>query len=147
MILDKSVGIIPVRRDDNDFLFLLVHQVLGHWAFPKGHPNPEETELETALRELREETGIKESKIVDDFKYTQQYSFEEGAELVDKEVVFFIGFVGDEKIQVMEDEIQAFEWLSFDKCMERLTYDNSRAMLKTAYQHIKETVANATEIV
>lgn len=143
MAQDKSIGVIPVRRDDNDFLFLLVHQVVGHWAFPKGHPNPGETELETALRELNEETSISKCQIVEDFRYTQTYSFVENGETTNKEVIFFIGFVSNDEIKIMEDEVQAFAWLPFDECMERLTYDESRTMLRTAYQHIKETAAGA----
>lgn len=143
MAQDKSIGVIPVRRDDNDFLFLLVHQVVGHWAFPKGHPDLGETEFETALRELGEETGISKCKIVEDFRYTQTYSFVENAETINKEVVFFIGFVSNDEIKIMEDEIQSFAWLSFDECMERLTYNESRTMLGTAHQHIKETAADA----
>lgn len=145
MTQDKSIGIIPVLKQHNDFLFLLVHQVAGHWAFPKGHPNANETELETAKRELSEETGLNTLEIIEGFRYRQRYSFEKDFEEIDKEVVFFIGFVNSEKVKIMESEVQSFSWLPFDECMKRLTYSESQKMLKEAYEYIKRSVADATE--
>lgn len=145
MIQDKSVGIIPVLKQRNDFLFLLVHQVAGHWAFPKGHPNANETELETAKRELSEETGLNTLEIVEGFKYQQRYSFVRDSGKTDKEVIFFIGFVNSKKVKIMESEVQSFSWLPFDECMKRLTYSESQKMLKEAYEYIKRSAADATE--
>jgi len=144
MIKDKSVGIIPVRKDVSGFSFLLIHQVVGHWAFPKGHPNPGETEQETASRELFEETGLPDTTycILDDFRYVQHYSFDKDGEIIDKEVVFFLGLVDNPaEIKILPDEVQNFAWLSFTASIERLTYKDSHDMIVAAYEHIKRAPA------
>lgn len=56
---DKSFGVIPVfKNDGGEYFFCLVKHRAGHWGFPKGHPDVDESEEETAKRELLEETGI-----------------------------------------------------------------------------------------
>ena len=64
------------------------------WDLPKGHVDPGESELECALRELWEETGIPQEAIELDpqFRYTQQYrvSSERDGEAL-KTLVIFLG--------------------------------------------------------
>jgi bis(5'-nucleosidyl)-tetraphosphatase len=63
----SSFGVIPLfKTPTGDFLFCVVHHASGHWGFPKGHPNQGESERETALRELNEETGIANCDILSD---------------------------------------------------------------------------------
>lgn len=137
---DKSVGIIPVRIVGKKYLFLLIHQTVGHWGFPKGHPNSGESETETATRELREETGIEKSEILKDFRYAQNYSFEKGGELIEKEVVFFISIVDKENILLDETEAQASEWLNYNKAIKQLSYKESQDMIKSALEFLEKKV-------
>ena len=57
--------------------FLLIHQTLGHWTFPKGHVEDGETEQQTAYREILEETGI-EVSFEDGFRVINTYSPKRG---------------------------------------------------------------------
>lgn len=138
---DKSVGIIPVYKSNKEFLFLIIHQVVGHWGFPKGHPNFGESETETALREFREETGIDKCKILEDFKYAQNYSFEKDGVIVEKEVIFFIGLIDKESTLLDKSEVQASKWLSYRQSVEQLTYKESRDMLKLALEFLEKKVS------
>lgn len=54
-----SAGVIPVRRTDERWLYLLL-RAYQYWDFPKGKTEAGETPLEAALRELQEETGIRQ---------------------------------------------------------------------------------------
>ena len=54
MKLEKSCGSIVI---DNDKVLLVKHNA-GHWDFPKGHVEANETEVDTAIREVKEETNI-----------------------------------------------------------------------------------------
>lgn len=135
---DKSVGIIPVYMDGKDILFLHIHQAIGHWGFPKGHPNPGENELETALRELREETGIKKCAVMDNFRYVQNYSFEKDGSEIKKEVVFFIGLVEKDNILLDKNEVQASKWLDYEQSLRQLSYEESRNMMKFAFKFLKK---------
>jgi 8-oxo-dGTP diphosphatase len=54
----RAAGGIVVRRDGDATEFLLVHRPRGDWTFPKGKAERGETDEETALREVEEETGL-----------------------------------------------------------------------------------------
>ncbi len=135
---DKSIGIIPIYINGEGILFLHIHQTIGHWGFPKGHPNPGENELETALRELREETGINKCEIIDNFRYVQNYSFEKDGIKIEKEVVFFIGLVERGNLLLDKNEVQASKWLDYKQSVRQLSYEESRNMLKFAFQFLKK---------
>lgn len=57
-LLRKSCGVIPYRVRNGKREYLILMQTNGSWSFPKGHMEPGETETETAIRELKEETGL-----------------------------------------------------------------------------------------
>ena len=108
----------------------------GHWDFSKGHVEFDESELNTALRELKEETGIVDIEILERFRQRINYNVKKGTELIPKEVIFFVG-----KTRVWEvslsSEHQDFEWLCYEEAMTKLTYDNARNVLKNAFNSIK----------
>lgn len=54
----RSFGVIPVSPADNGETFFLILRSFKNWDFPKGGADGEETPLEAALREMKEETGI-----------------------------------------------------------------------------------------
>ena len=66
---EKSCGIILYNEKKE---YLIIRHVAGHWDFPKGHVENSETEEETALREILEETGL-EAIIFDGFRETVNY--------------------------------------------------------------------------
>ncbi|MBI4141461.1 NUDIX domain-containing protein [Candidatus Woesearchaeota archaeon] len=61
--------------------YLLLHYTAGHWDFPKGHVEHGESNEKTARREIEEETGIKELKILPEFKETIHYFFKQNKQL------------------------------------------------------------------
>ena len=54
----RAAGGIVVRRDGDEAQILLVHRPRGDWTFPKGKAEPNESDEDTALREVEEETGL-----------------------------------------------------------------------------------------
>jgi 8-oxo-dGTP pyrophosphatase MutT (NUDIX family) len=135
---DKSIGIIPVRKINDEYSFLLIHEIIGHWGFPKGHPNMGEAELMTAMREFYEETEINICDICDDFKYTQQYSFKEKDMLIEKEVIFFLGLIDGNKEISFNNEISESRWFSFDEALDQLTYEDNKLMIKNAINFLEK---------
>lgn len=111
---------------DNEKVLMVKHKTGNHWDFPKGHIEINETKEETAIREVKEETGI-EINIVSNKEYKNTYKPKIN---VQKEVIFFeaekVG--GDLKIQ--EEEVTDVEWLDFTKAIERLTFEKSKDLFK-----------------
>lgn len=128
MKFEKSCGAIVLDGEK----ILVLQQKKGHWGFPKGHVENNETEVETAIREIKEETNV-DVEINDKFRYSETYSPAEG---VEKEVVYFIAkkIGGTDKPQ--EAEVQAISWLNYEDAMETLTYENSKKILKQAWKDL-----------
>lgn len=126
MVFEKSCGAI-IFDDDK---VLILQQAAGHWGFPKGHVENDETEVETAKREIKEETNL-DVEINENFRYAEKYSPAEG---VEKEVIYFIAKKIGGEINPQEEEVQKIEWLSYDEALERLTFNNSKELLKLAWK-------------
>ena len=121
MKYEKSCGAIVV----DDEKVLLVKHNAGHWDFPKGHVEEGETEIETAIREVKEETNI-DIKIEKENKYISEYSPKEN---VMKTVIYFIGEkVGGEDKPQME-EVSDVEWIDVNKAVERITHQRSKEIM------------------
>ena len=131
--MEKSCGIILFHSDE----FLVIqhptesNDVKGHWDFPKGHVEDNETELETATRELQEETGIDNFKLIDNFRHKITYNIHKNNAVIPKEVIFFLGESSTKSIE-LSSEHQNYSWLNFDLAHDRLTYANAKEVLAKA---------------
>ena len=133
--MDKSCGVVLFNSAK---VLLLRHSSIssrggGHWDFPKGHIDDGETEIQTALRELEEETGIAHANVIDGFRDTITYTFSGGQERIGKEVIFFLATTKESKVTLSHEHID-YSWLDFDSAFSRLTYDNARQVLRNAIE-------------
>ncbi len=125
-LLRKSCGVLPYRETDRGKEFLMVFEQFSQcWSLPKGHMEAGETERQTALRELYEETGL-----------TAQLDTEKSAVIeyaisptVCKKVVFFLGQVSGTP-HVREGEIESYRWVTADKLAEYLHADTADACMQ-----------------
>jgi len=132
MIKIRSAGIVLFRVNNDTIEYLLIKHPGGHWDVPKGKVEEGETTREAALRELLEETSLDAELIKGFFGETSyQYSDSEGNE-VDKKVVFFLGKVKEGDVTLSEEHLDC-AWLSHEAALERLTYENSRMVLREAH--------------
>lgn len=131
-INEKSCGIILL--DDHN-QYLLVRLLAGHWDFPKGHVEAGETEEETALREVLEETGLK-ATIVPGFRETITYLVKG---YIPKEVVYFLGHPQSKNVKIQEEEISDFAFLPYETARKRLTFETNRQVLDKAHQFIESS--------
>ena len=129
MKYEKSCGCIII---DNRKV-LLVKQTSGDWGFPKGHVENNETEIETAIRETKEETNI-DVEIDEKHRYVIEYSPKEN---VWKEVVYYIAKMKSDTCIPQESEIEKIEWLVFEEALSKLTYNNTREILKQVIEDLK----------
>lgn len=134
MKFEKSCGAVIYREYKDEIQYLVIsHQGDGHWCFPKGHEEKKETEEETAIREIREETSLK-VKLFHDFRTVVQYSPKEN---VSKEVVFFLAKVKEEIVNIQKEELVDFKWLGYAEAIDRITYESSKEVLEEANNYIK----------
>lgn len=134
MQMEKSCGAIILRRENDRWKTLLVqNRNGGHWAFPKGHVEEGETEKQTAIREVREETGLV-IEINTDFKMTTQYSPKKG---VLKDVIYFLSVVNTEETQRQIEEIDAVKWFPLSRAVTKVTFKRDREILEAAEEYAR----------
>lgn len=134
VVKEKSCGAVIVRNNDHRQKFLIIQQVQGHWCFPKGHMEGKETEQETALREIKEETGLK-VEFIKGFRKTSEYSPKPG---VIKEVVYFLARPVGGKEKIQKSELKDMAWVDPVGAIAALTYDSDADLLKEAYAFLKD---------
>ena len=134
---EKSCGALVFRQDPKTgrmYILMIRHKHGGHRSFPKGHVEPGETERETAMREVMEETSSRIA-IISDFRATVNYSPSPG---VMKEVVYFLAFTTEESVQPREGEIAEVEWVPLSEARDALTHDNDKRVLDAAIEYLRE---------
>lgn len=134
-LYEKSCGAVVYRREGRDLRFLLVKNKNGrHWGFPKGHMEKGETEEQTAIREVREETGL-HIQICGGFRETSLYR---PFGRIKKQVVFFVARSQNSHVRLQKTEIDHFQWATFYEAMKLFRYDNDIRVLKAAEKWILE---------
>jgi len=139
MSKEKSCGaVIFKKQKDGYFKYLLLHYEAGHWDFPKGNQEKNETEEQTVIREIKEETGIEGIEFVQEFKETINYFYKKGDETVYKEVVFYLVEASTEIVELSFEHI-GYAWLSYENAYKKLTFNNSKELLRKANQFLYKT--------
>lgn len=130
----KQAGAIVVRAGKSGPRILLVtaRRNPNNWIFPKGHVESGETLKAAAVREAREEAGI-EGKVVG---AAGKMSFEFGDNTY--RVHYFVVKTADPGEQ---REGRRLRWLKYKQALRRLTYEETRDLLRDAWPRIKLSIA------
>ncbi len=128
MFKEKCCGCIIIENNK----VLLVHQQKGFWGFPKGHVEENETEVETAIREVKEETNL-DVRINNTKTYTETYISDTGNE---KEVVYFLASIIGGTMTPQESEVSTIKWVTFEEALKLIEYENRREMFKKVIKDI-----------
>ena len=131
---EKSCGAVVYKKENSELKFLLVYQSNGHHSFPKGHMEANETEIETALREIKEETNL-DVNIDSNFRGSISYLMESKG--VMKESVYFVATPTTFDLLNQEGEITECIWCSYEETLGRLEFDNIKEVFEKAYNYIK----------
>jgi bis(5'-nucleosidyl)-tetraphosphatase len=137
VIREKSCGAVVLMKKEDQTKYLLLNYAAGHWDFVKGNVEPNETEKETVLRELKEETAIVEATFIDGFKETIAYFYRRQGLTVHKEVVFFIIETHTEKVEISFEHV-GYVWLDYKHAMEKLNFKNAKDVLQKAHEFLKK---------
>lgn len=112
--------------------YLLIHDSHGNWGFPKGHVEGNESHLETAMRELREETGVDD--VVAHGPITEiDWTFRNRRVLIHKRCRYFLMETSRTEVRPQSEEgIRECRWCAYDDAEGMLTFENTRAVLADA---------------
>lgn len=130
---EKSCGAVIFRQENTQRGYLILTSTLGHTTLCKGHVEGEETEHETALREIREETGLTVD-FVDGFRETISYSPKPE---VAKDVVFFLARLRDGEPVCQPEEVAAIRFLPFNEALAALTHGSDQDTLRKAHAFLE----------
>ena len=134
--IESSAGAIIFLRKNDTFYFLLLHYDAGHWDLAKGHIEEGETLKETVIREVKEETGIDDLKFIPDFQDKTEYYFTSKGKKIFKTNKLFLAETKKEEIN-LSFEHKSFVWLPYHKALEKITFENTKKVLKKAMQFLE----------
>lgn len=127
--METSCGFILINYDS----ILLLQYPQGHWSFPKGHvEEQDENHHSTALRELTEETGIKEVVIVDGWNARTEYTFKRKGKDISKEVYWYLAETEELDVTISHEHTN-YLWLNFDDAKKHLTFYQEKEIINSVY--------------
>lgn len=130
LIKQKSCGCIIIQ---NKKVLLVYEKGRNFWGFPKGHVEDGETELETALREVKEEVGL-DVEINEEKRYVLNYIIRDE---IDKTTVLYLAKPKSEEITMQESEIENVKWCDFNEALDTLTFDNWKELFREVMKDIE----------
>ena len=136
MIREKSCGALVYRdREGVKELLLIKHRSGGHWSFPKGHVEGSESEVQTALREIKEETGL-DVVLCQNFRQSVEYFPKPH---VKKQVVYFLAHpAGDDTVHRQEEEISEYRWAPLADADSMVTFRNDKNLIREARRYLSQ---------
>lgn len=152
MPLEKSAGAIIFYKN-KEIKYLLLHYPSSakaakprsrvtslrgrdYWDLPKGHIEKGEKEIETVKREVKEETGLEDIKIIEGFKEWIKYFFRFKSKTIFKIVTFYLAETKEKEIKISGEHI-GYAWLAYKQALEQLTFKNAKDILRKAHQFLE----------
>ncbi len=140
-LYESSCGAVIFRESEEGIKFLLIrNKRSAHWGFPKGHIEPGETEEDTAIREVFEETGLR-IRIVPGFVKKSEYTIQGK---IEKSVSIFLAETDELVYKLQEEEIEECDWYDFDAALRILNYENDKYILTEAKKFL-DTIGKSEE--
>lgn len=134
---DYSYGIIPFCKKGGRYYIFIIKHLGGHWSFPKGHPDSGEEPIQTAIRELFEETGLKinENTLLTNPILEENYTFRHQDHFIQKKVQYFIGEVElPDDVTLDYGEILEGKWVEVNEAPMHVTYEEAKKICRETAQ-------------
>ncbi|MBQ9124988.1 MAG: NUDIX domain-containing protein [Acholeplasmatales bacterium] len=122
---EYSSGAILFTNEDGKRKYVLVMEANGSYSFPKGHLEKNETHLEAAIREIKEETGV-DAVIIPGLKRTIKYKVPNGNF---KEVVYFVARYENQELNPTEKDILSAKKYDLEAAKALLKFDQLKDIL------------------
>ncbi len=133
-------GFVIFRRTEDGIKYLLLYKRGEYWNFPKGHFEEGEKSLDTAFREVEEETGLKKGdlRVLPDFRAYEKFHFFSGTEKIYDTVILYLAETEQPKITISPREHSGYAWFLYSDATKILRrYAETRKVLKQAHDFIR----------
>lgn len=135
MQVEKSCGAVVFTRADGKIRYVLAQNLEGYYGFPKGHMEAGETETETALREIREEVGLR-PRLIEGFRMEDEHPLPKKPGVI-KQVVYFLAEYEDQEISYQKEELLSAPLVSYEEAVELFTFESSKRILTEAHHFLQ----------
>ncbi len=132
----KVVSAGGVILDDEKNVLVLKRRLEGTWVLPKGRNEPGETLLDTALREVREETGIGHLKVEREIGMVRYIFLWRPKEVNYRKTIhyFLMNLLDGGKNEVkLEEDFSQHSWVTYKEAMKLLTFENDRRIVRAVF--------------
>ncbi len=130
MIYEKSCGAVVFTRINNEIKYLLISNLTGIYGFPKGHVEQGETEEQTALREVFEETGVT-VRLLPGFRTVDEHPIPQKENTI-KQIVYFLGEYHNQEFHYQKEELTDALLVDYETATSLFQFDNSKRVLTEA---------------
>jgi len=132
-----SAGAILFRETGDEREYLLLKSRPGDWEFPKGGVEGDEELQQTAIREVKEEAGISDFRLIDGFREDYDYVFEANGETIHKTVHLFVARSFEASAE-LSHEHRDLQWRDYEQAVNTVTQDGPREILEQAHDFLDE---------
>lgn len=133
-MLEISAGAIIYTYINNEINYLVIKDFHGNYGFPKGHIENNETQIEAALREIKEEVGL-EVSLDENFIQELNYVMPNGK---DKRSIYYLAEYKDQTPVKQLEEVDEILLLPYNEALNILTFDNMKEVLIKAHEYLNE---------
>lgn len=135
--IEKSCGAVVFTRDGGQLRYVIIRSPEGFYGFSKGHMESGETEQQTALREIKEETGLAVS-LLPGFRTEDSHALvREGRPDVTKRIVYFLAEYSGQALCAQRSEVSAIGLMTYQEAMDCFQFESSRRILREAADYLK----------
>ena len=138
---EYSCGAVVFTRKGGQILFVVVQEQSGAYSFPKGHMEKGETEMETARREVFEETGLNPD-FLPGFRAEDQFDPTEKPG-TRKRVTYFLAEYKGQTLIPQRGEIRRIQLLPYDQALRCFKHDGSRSVMTKALAFLMQQSENS----
>lgn len=140
VVREPTAGGVVWRRNkkSGEIEILLIQDAKDRWTVPKGHIEEGETARDTAEREIREETGLQEMKVMGwlgkiNFRYRRQNSL-----VLMSTQIYLVHALGDTSDLQKEEWMNGLDWLNTKDAMERIEYEDIGKLILIGLKRIRD---------
>lgn len=141
VVHETTSGGIVFRRNvkTKQLEILLIQDAKNRWTIPKGHVEPNEEPRKTAEREIREETGLKDMKVMNwlgkvNFRYRRNHTL-----VLMTMHIYLVEGKGDTESLKPEDWLTDIQWLQANDAVEKIAYDDIGKLMLAGMKKIRES--------